>query len=276
MPRTATKAPEAPQATEPTQPYDREALYDSNGPIDPRCVQDAIQTIMRTVQIDPDEPHAWTSRRMFCAMRALSALHPRDEIELMLGVQALSAYHVANAGWRLVTNPRHDQKGDPSRHIAKAASAARTFDSMLRALERRQAKPLSVPVGRPAPQVWPPVAVEPTFDDLKRRADMGEEQSIQDTIGPLDQLTDDELICAWIRTGRHRHPDENHGLDIANTEGILPNGGMISPANPTPQQTAYLARRQMLKYCRQKEADRRNGIDRKIVVAPLRDGDLVL
>jgi hypothetical protein len=37
-----------------------------------------------------------------------------------------------------------------------------------------------------------------------------------------------------------------------------------------------MARRLMLKYCRQKEEDRRNRIDRKLVVAPTRDGDLIL
>jgi hypothetical protein len=36
---------------------------------------------------------------------------------------------------------------------------------------------------------------------------------------------------------------ENEGLDIANTEGILPGGGMIVPEHPTPQQKAYIARR---------------------------------
>ena len=271
MPHTAAETIEAP---EPPPAYDREAIFDPNGPLDPRCVQDAIQTIMRTVRIDPDEPHAWTSRRMYAAMRTLAALHPRDEIELMLSVQVLSAHHAANACWHRAANPRRDAK-DPGRDIAKAATAARTFDSMLRALERRQAKPLSVPVGRPAPRVWPQVDLEPEYEDLKRRADMGEEQSIQETIGPLSQMTDDEVICAFIRTGKHRL-DPNHGLDIANTEGILPNGGMICPPNPTKQQTAYMSRRLMLKYCRQKEEDRRNGIDRKLVVAPTRDGDLVL
>ena len=36
---------------------------------------------------------------------------------------------------------------------------------------------------------------------------------------------------------------ENQGLDIANTEGILPGGGMIMPEDPTPQQAAYIGRR---------------------------------
>ena len=87
-------------------------------------------------------------------MCALAALHPRDEIEVMLGVQALSAYQAAAACWRIGMNLRQPL-GDSTRHLTTAASAARTFDSLLRALERRQAKPLSVPVGRPDPRVWP-------------------------------------------------------------------------------------------------------------------------
>jgi hypothetical protein len=263
------------EVTEPDPSYDREALFDPNGPIDPRCVQDAIHIIMRGTQIDPDEPQAWTSRRMFCAMRGLAALHPRDEIELMLGVQALSAYHTANACWRLATNP-HGSQDDASRLIAKAATAARTFDTMLRALERRQAKPLSVPVGRPAGHAWQPVDLDAHWQDLKRRCGMGEDEPPQAPIGPAEGMADDEIVCAWIRTGRHRLPDENDGLDIANTEGILPNGGMILTEEPTPQQSAYMARRLMLKFCREKEENRRNGIERKIVFPPIRPGDLIL
>jgi hypothetical protein len=268
MPRATAQA-----EIDPT--YDREAIFNPDGPIDPRNIQDAIQTIMRTIRIDPDEPQSWTSRRMFCAMRSLSALHPRDEIELMLGVQALSAYNTANAWWRLATN-LHASNGDNGRAIAKAASAARTFDTMLRALERRQAKPLSVPIGRPGGQVWPPVDVETTWQDLKQRCDQGEVEPMPGGIGATDKMTDDEMICAWMRAGRHRMADENQGLDIADTEGILPNGGMIMPEDPTPQQAAYVARRLTRQYCREKEESRRQGLEKKIVFRPLRPGDMVL
>jgi hypothetical protein len=272
MPRATAQAP---AETQPDPAYDRDAIFNPDSPIDPRNVQGAIHTIMRCVQIDPDEPPSWTSRRMFCAMRGLSALHPRDEIELMLGVQALNAYHTANAFWCLAANPQH-AKGDNNRAIAKATAAARTFDTMLRALERRQAKPLSIPIGRPAAQVWRPVDTPALWQALKQDCELGEAGPLQDGIGPTDKMTDDEMICAWMRAGRHRMADENAGLDIANTEGILPNGGMIMPEDPTPQQAAYVARRLTLRYCREKEKSRRQGLDQKIVFRPLRPGDLIL
>ena len=90
---------------------------------------------------------------MYSALLGLSALHPRDEIEVMLGVQAMSAYHAAAACWRIGMN-HHLPNGDSTRHITTAASAARVFDSLLRAIERRQAKPLGIPIGRPAAQTW--------------------------------------------------------------------------------------------------------------------------
>lgn len=176
---------------------------------------------------------------------------------------------------RLATNP-HGSHGDTNRHIAKAATAARTFDTMLRALERRQAKPLSVPVGRPAARVWPPVDLSANWQDLKRRGDMGEDEPVQGSIGSTGDMTDDEIVRAWIRTGRHRLQDETEGLDIANTEGILPGGGMIVPEDPTPPRIAYMERRMMLRYCREKEESRRNGTDQKIVFRPIRTGNLIL
>ena len=100
-------------------------------------MRESVRTLIRTLPLDPTEPQAWSDRRMNAALLALSALHPRDEVEVMLGVQALSAYHAAAACWRIGMNLRRPN-GDSTRHITAACSAARTFDSMLRALERRQ------------------------------------------------------------------------------------------------------------------------------------------
>jgi hypothetical protein len=249
-------------------PTDPDSLFTPDGPIDPRSVQDAIHTIMGGVQIDPDEPHAHTSRRMYAAMRALATLHPRDEIELMVGVQALSAYHAAVAAWLRATTTNDDK----TRHVAKAATAARAFDIMLRSLERRQARPLPAP----APRTWPEVDTEAHWQNLQQTCGLAQTDPLQAPIGRTENMTDDELICAWIRTGRHRLPDENHGLDIANTRDILPNGSLIVTDTPTPQQAAYIERRLLLKYCREKEQNRRDGVDRKIVFHPIRTGDLVL
>jgi hypothetical protein len=58
---------------------------------------------------------------------ALSALHPRDEIEVLLGVQAMSAHHAAMACWYLGMNIAKPN-ATSTRHITAACSAARAFD----------------------------------------------------------------------------------------------------------------------------------------------------
>jgi hypothetical protein len=277
--------------TDPTAPpYDRDAIFDQNGPIDPRCVEQAICTIIRNTPIDPGEPRAHAARRTYTTMRAFAALHPRDEIEIMLCVQALCAYHAATACWRLAANPsrpdprRPDPRRpdeDKSRHISKAATAVRTFDTVLRALERRQAKPLAVPAGRPASRDWPNPDLDAHIRDISRRCDIGPDQPGDHqpgrdiTVADRESMNDDELISALALSEPAFLHDENIGLDLANTEGILPGGGMIVPEQPTPQQGAYIERRLRLMYLREKQQIDRDGSDRKIVFRPLRTGDLV-
>jgi hypothetical protein len=107
-------------------------------------MREAVRTLLRTLPLDDDEPRHAATRRMFAALSALSTLRPRDKIELMLGVQALAAYHAAAALWRLGMNLKHP-RGDGTRHFTTAATTARTFDTLLKAIERRQAKPLAPP-----------------------------------------------------------------------------------------------------------------------------------
>jgi hypothetical protein len=247
-------------------PYDPQAIFRQNGPFHPGCVAEAVTTIMRNTPIDPNEPAPLTSRRFQTVLRSLAALHPRDEIELMLGVQAVSAYYAACACWRLGMNIRQPN-GDSTRHIATANSAARTFDAMLRAIERRQAKPLSVPIGRPAPQVWP---------DTETNGHLwSSHEDHPIPAGPAapwiddDHATDDEIL------DRACFSDENEGLDIANTEGILPGGGMIMPEYPTPHQIAYVSRRIVLMHRRERDENRRIGIMTKTHFRPTRTGDLI-
>jgi hypothetical protein len=261
------------QATPQTMPpYSRDAIFEPDGPLDPRCMEQAICTIIRNTPVDLDEPRSHTSRRTFCAMRALAALHPRDEIEIMLGVQAVCAYHAAADCWRPGANPRRDE--DKTRHISKAATAVRTFETALRALERRQAKPLSVPAGRPASRVWDPVDADAVVQALRDRCEIGVDPATRmPTSAEAEHMTDDEIVSTWAR--HNRFADEHAGLDLANTESILPGGGMIVPEDPTPQQAAYLARRLMLSYVRLQDENRRNGITEKIKVRPLHPGDLV-
>jgi hypothetical protein len=256
-------------------------IFDQNGPIDPRCVEQAICTIIRNTPIDPTEPSTHTTRRTYCSMRAFAALHPRDEIEIMLCVQALCAHHAACACWRLAaTSSRPDPRrpnDDKSRHISRAATAVRTFDTVLRAIERRQAKPLAIPAAR----TWPNPEFEAHVRDLLRRCGIDPNQPNPDPPGPpittadRQSMNDDDLVAALALSQPAFLHDENIGLDLANTEGILPGGGMIVPEEPTPQQTEYIERRLQLMYLHEKQQIDREGSDRKIVFRPLRPGDLV-
>jgi hypothetical protein len=74
---------------------------------------------------------------------------------------------------------------------------------------------------------------------------------------------------------RARIEAENEGLDIANTEGILPGGGMILVENPTPQQEAYIDRRLHLMYKREIQENRRKGIFTIPKIRGIRPGDLI-
>jgi hypothetical protein len=244
-----------------TDIYDPEAIYAPNGPLDPTVMEEILRTIMAGIGPDVSDGLDATGRRMYAAMRALADLHPRNAPELMLGVQVLSAYHAATAAWHRATLRRNPD--DIRRDVSTAATAARVCDSMLRAIERRQAKPLSVPVGRPPPQTWPP----PNLPAVQ--------QPEPEEPAHPDQMPDDELITAWGAKSRQWNQDPNQGLDIANTPGILPDGGMIVPWNPTPEQMAYMERRMILLYLREKAENLRNGITTPIQVRPTRPGDLI-
>jgi hypothetical protein len=257
--------------------YNREAIFDQNGPFNPSFIEEAVRTLMRTLPLDPAEPEIWSHRRMASAMTALAALHPRDEIEIMLGVQTLSAYHAAAACWRIGMNLRRPS-GDSTRHIATAASAARAFDSLLRALERRQAKPLFVPVGRPESRQWAhqdPTAIVQQMEDRCRQGENGPEPDPNAPPQPPIILTPADVAAMEAFIEKERIEKENEGLDIANTEGILPGGGMILPEDPTPQQKAYMGRRLGLMYKREIAENLRNGITKLPKIRGIRPGDLI-
>ena len=195
----------------------------------------------------------------------------------MLGVQAMAAHHAALAGFRLGMNLNNGRpSADSTRHIAAACSAARTFDSMLRALERRQAKPLSIPIGRPASQEW--FAPDPTAvmeywaencradEDRPKRPNPPENHVV---------WTPEMIAAAEALREKERIEEENKGLDIANTEGILPGGGMILMDDPTPQQAAYMGRRLGLLYKREIAENRRKGIKETPKIRGIRPGDLI-
>jgi hypothetical protein len=265
-----------PETNTQTPPYDRAAIFEPNGPFNPSFMREAIHAMLRTLPLEQPEPESWSDRRMHAALLALSALHPRDEIEVLLGVQAMSAHHAAMACWYLGMNIAKPN-ATSTRHITAACSAARAFDTMLRALERRQAKPLSVPIGRPAPQTWEDA---PNAATVIRAL---EKRCYEGYVSPEDAIDTDPVV-AWTPElfalvealrERERIEEENKGLDIANTEGILPGGGMILMDDPTPQQAAYMDRRLGLMYKREIEENRRNGITKMPKIRGIRPGDLI-
>jgi hypothetical protein len=236
-------------------------------------MQEAVRTLLRALPLEPDEPSPWHHRRQITTLMGLAALHPRDEIELLLGIQALCAHHAAAVCWHLGMN-QAQPAGSGLRHFTAAASAARTFDTLLRALERRQAKPLAIPVGRPAPRAWPALNVAAAVADWQQRC-TGEPRD-EATNGPSATVwTPEALAVAEAALAQDRFEAENEGLDLANTEGILPGGGMVVPENPTPQQRAYLARRYGLMLKRAYAENRRKGITTLPKIRPIRPGDVI-
>jgi hypothetical protein len=258
--------------------YDADAIFRENGPIEPCFVNEAVHALMRALPLDPDEPTAWYARRVKSALRAIVGMHPRDTTELMLSVQAVAAHYAAMACWRLGMNLRAPH-GDSTRHLTGAANAARTFDAMVKALERRQAKPLSVPVGRPPPRAWPPDDALDLAAYWEARISCGLHEAPRVPSGRADpdpvEWTPRALDVAHEMEARQRTEDENRGLDIANTDGILPGGGMVVPEDPTPSQLAYLARRTGLMYRREYAGNVRGGLRALPKIRPLRPGDFV-
>ncbi len=262
-----------PTTTESAPTYDPAALLQEDGPLNPSFMQEAIRTLLRALPLDPTEPQPSSDRRMYSALLALTTLHPRDEIEVMIGVQALSAYHAAAACWRIGMN-HHRPNGDSTRHVTTAASAARTFDTLLKALERRQAKPLAIPPGRPAPRQWAPLSPGKFIQDITERCSAANDDPGHQPPAAAVWTTEALAITDQVRD-HDRIEDENQGLDIAATPGILPGGGMILPEDPTPHQAAYIGRRLGLMYKREYHENLRQGLKVVPKIRPIRPGDLI-
>jgi hypothetical protein len=207
---------------------------------------------------------------MATTLNALSALHPRDEIEVMLGVQSLCAFHAAAVCWHLGMN-HHYPRGSGLRHFGAAGTAARTFDTLLKAIERRQAKPLAIPPGRPEPRAW---SDEDQTAILRRMAHLCRAGESEAGLPELE-WTPEALAIADEYLEQARIDAENEGLDIANTEGILPGGGMIMPDDPNPNQQDYIGRRLVLDLRRKRLENLRNGNPELPKIPILRPGDLV-
>jgi hypothetical protein len=257
--------------------YDPNIIFHEDGPFDPMFTADAVQTVMRAMPLEPAEPDAAQRRHRNFAMTALAATNPRDPIELMLAVQAVCAYHAAAAAWRLGMNLGRPS-GSSTRHTNAAATAARAFDTMLRAIERRQAKPLAPPVSRPEPRVWPKETGPALQDVVAQRIQSDDEAPVPDSLPRSPDpvvWTPEAVATAQQVLAQDQFEEENAGLDLANTEGILPGGGIVMPEFPTPNQEKYIARRLALMYKREYADNLRKGIKAYPRIRPLRTGDFV-
>jgi hypothetical protein len=254
--------------------HDPNAIFQQDGPIHPSFMREAVRTLIRSLPLDDkDEPEAWSHRRMHSALMALAALRPRDEIEVMLGVQTLSAYHAAAASWRLGMNLQQP-RGTNVRHFSAAATAARTFDTLLKALERRQAKPLPPETERPTPREW--LKAHPSRTMLQWQTNVSiDDEDDSDAEVETVEWTPEAVALAHEQAEQARIEEENRGLDIANTEGIRPDGSIVMPEYPTPNQEAYIARRLWIRHCKEWEENRRRGINKEPPIRPLRTGDIV-
>ncbi len=70
--------------------YDPQAIFHEDGPFDPMFMADATQALMRAHPLDTPEPQASLRRHMNASLTAMAATHPRDPIEVLPAVQALS------------------------------------------------------------------------------------------------------------------------------------------------------------------------------------------
>ncbi len=78
-------------------------------------------------------------RQMFVAVKGLQAFKPADEIEGMLGAQAMAAHHASMECSRRAMVP--DQPFEAAQGFRKAAAnASRTFVELLAALDRKRGK----------------------------------------------------------------------------------------------------------------------------------------
>jgi hypothetical protein len=243
------------------------AIYRHDGPIDPAFMTQAIRDLLRALLLRSNEPAAQTNCRMVAGLTTLAALNPRDEAEVMLASHAVAAHHAAMSLW-WVSVQKH-LAGTSPRFVSAAAAAARGFVAILQALEKRQATKLREPDPPPPPRFWgqpeDPTAV---IDTLAKRC------APPDHTGIL-QFTTEQAEAIKRHVAQERFEDENWGLDLANTEGILPGGGMIVPPNPTPQQEAYLARRYAMKIQRMYQDNLKKGSTALPIPPNIRIGDLL-
>lgn len=271
----------------PPPPYDRHTLLGPDSPVDPIVVRDALRTLMQMLPIDPEEPRHYRDRRMYAAVAAFTALYPRDEIEVMLAVQAVAAHHAAAAAMRLGMNQALPN-GQGSRHLSAAASQVRVFDSTLKALERRQARPLALPA---EPRVWPRRIPGELISELAGAVTQDEaappdatnDNGIHDTDTGKEAAAPDAERIVWSEAALEaadkalaaEHARRMDAEDLGPVEGVMPDGSIIVPETPTPAQEAYIGERLIRNALTERTEQIRQGRRARLHLPPIRPGDRI-
>ncbi len=282
MPRTSITPPAPPEP-----PYERDALFRPDGPLNPVFILDMLRSLMRALPHDPDEADMFRTNRMYGALCALSGMYPRDEIEMMYGAAALMSFYASAACYRLGMNGALPN-GENSRHITTAGSAIRTFDNLIKGLERRQSRPMAIvpgPIdwshvtagldirtlerqarGEPAGETAPPIRTAPRAAAAMvvtpdRRTMTAQNRSIAEPVWT-------QAMVRTAKAGFDREPPPPPAID-----GVEPDGSIIVPENPTPEQEAYIGKR-IIENGRDKWTDELL-TGRKPRLLPIRPGDRI-
>lgn len=280
MPRTTANA--TPQSPAPP-PYPPDALFRADGPFNPTYADDVFRILMRALPHDPDEPDCARNARMYGALCTLSGMAPRDGIEMMYAVAAIISFHAGVASFRIGMNGALPN-GENSRHLTTAASAMRCFDSMIKGLERRQARPLPVETG---PRDWshidPEACLETLADRLRGTTSRPGAAPIQtaarDAIKRWEDLVTEQAKPpppkpepVW--TAEMVHKVLMDALPKPKpVEGVEPDGSIVVPENPTPEQETYMGLR-IIRNEREKWAKEIDG-GGKPRIPPVRPGDRI-
>jgi hypothetical protein len=262
--------PRTSKTNEPPPPYPHDDLFTAHGPIHPASTFDALRTLIRNLPMEPGERRLYRNRRICAAIRAVQALAPRDETELMLAVDAVTAHFQAAVHWRASTDDALTQ-AESLRHLSAAAAATRVFDSMLRAIERRQARPMAE---SPKCRDWLGIDVDEKLDAVsalvRADEDAGEDAIIDPPVWP-------EAAIKRTQTGIDQVLRAEDGPIPAGIDGVAPDGSIIVPEHATEAQQDYIGRR-IASHIRNERASRQSPGTKpgtRPIIRPLRPGDRV-
>lgn len=241
--------------------YARADLFTDHGPIHPAVTADVLRTLIRSLPMEGGERLLYRNRRIISATRAIEAIQPRDEIEMMLAEQAVLAHHHALARWHASTR-KGLSEAESLRQISAAAAATRMFDSMLRAVERRQARPMAEP---PVSQDWSNIDLDATIQGFAAFV-----------IAPEAGETVPDAAVLWedaaVEQVRAEIADAEEEDAPTNVEGVNPDGSMTVPDNPTDEQKRYMARR-IARNMKDPALNPPHPDGRHRIIKPLRAGD---